>query len=118
MIVLGLDPGYAIVGYGAIDTDGNVISPESNKVQFFGKAENEMETIIGYEAAEAKSYIHFFRDGWKPARNYVPFPESLVNGVSNRIVAGQQPVKVLRNGNIYILHAGVVYDILGNVVAE
>ena len=109
---------YDFAEYSTMDTDGNVISPESNKVQFFGKVENEMETIIGYEAAEAKSYTHFFRDGWKPARNYVPFPESLVNGVSNRIVAGQQPVKVLRNGNIYILHAGVVYDILGNVVSE
>ena len=105
---------YDFAEYNTMDTDGNVISPESNKVNFFGTT--EMETIIGYEEAEAKSYTHFFREDWAPARNYVPFPAPAM-GISTP-TAANRPAKVLRNGQIYILHAGVMYDMLGNAVAE
>ena len=96
-----------------MDTEGNVISPASNKVQFFGKAENEKETIIGYETAEAKSYTHFFREGWAPARNYVAFPQP-TNALRETTVGNNEPVKVFHNGQLLIIHNGVAYDLLGN----
>lgn len=104
---------YDFSEYSTMDTEGNVISPASNKVQFFGKAENEMETIIGYEAAEAKSYTHFFRESWDPARNYVAFPQP-TNTLKETTVGSNKPVKVVRNGQLLIIHNGVAYDLLGN----
>ena len=89
-----------------------MISPASNKVQFFGKAENEKETIIGYEAAEAKSYTHFFRDDWAPARNYVAFPKptsTLVEVTRD----SERTAKILRNGQLIILQNGNAFSILG-----
>ena len=103
---------YDFSEYSTMDTEGNVISPASNKVQFFGKAENEKETIIGYEAAEAKSYIHFFREGWDPARNYVAFP-LLVTQIENAVSTDNTPAKILRNGQLIILQNGNAYSILG-----
>ena len=104
---------YDFSEYSTMDTEGNVISPASNKVQFFGKAENEKETIIGYDAAEAKSYTHFFRNGWAPARNYVAFPKPTTTLVET-IAGNNEPVKVFRNGQLLIIHNGVTYDLLGN----
>ncbi len=99
--------------YSTMDTEGNVISPASNKVQFFGKAENEKETIIDYDAAEAKSYTHFFRNGWAPARNYVAFPKPTTT-LMETTVGSNKPVKVFHNGQLLIIHNGVAYDLLGN----
>ena len=104
---------YDFSEYNTMDTEGNVISPASNKVQFFGKAENEKETIIGYDAAEAKSYNHFFRNGWAPARNYVAFPKPTTT-LMETIAGSNKPVKVVRNGQLLIIHNGVAYDLLGN----
>lgn len=104
---------YDFSEYNTMDTEGNVISPASNKVQFFGKAENEKETIIGYEAAETKSYTHFFREGWAPARNYVAFPQP-TNTLRETTVGSNKPVKVVRNGQLLIINNGVTYDLLGN----
>ena len=95
-----------------MNTEGNVISPASNKVKFFGKAENEKETIIGYDAAEAKSYTHFFREGWDPARNYVAFPKPTTT-LMETTVGSNKPVKILRNGQLIILQNGNAYSILG-----
>ena len=103
---------YDFSEYNTMDTEGNVISPKSNKVQFFGKAENEMETIIGYEAAEAKSYTHFFREGWDPARNYVAFPSSSMQ-IENALSADNTPAKIIRNGQLIIMQNGNAYSILG-----
>ena len=104
---------YDFSEYNTMDTEGNVISPESNKVQFFGKAENEKETIIGYDAAEGKSYIHFFRDGWAPARNYVEFPAPAM-GFENAVSGNNRPAKILRDGQLLIMYNGAAYDLLGN----
>ena len=98
--------------YSTMDTEGNVISPASNKVQFFGKAENEKETIIGYDAAEAKSYTHFFREGWDPARNYVAFPLP-VTQIENAVSTDNTPAKIIRNGQLIIMQNGNAYSILG-----
>ena len=103
---------YDFSEYNTMDTEGNVISPKSNKVQFFGKAENEMETIIGYEAAEAKSYTHFFREGWDPARNYVAFPSSSMQ-IENALSADNTPAKIIRDGQLIIMQNGNAYSILG-----
>ena len=103
---------YDFSEYNTMDTEGNVISPKSNKVQFFGKAENEKETIIGYEAAEAKSYTHFFREGWAPARNYVAFPLP-VTQIENAVSTDNTPAKIIRNGQLIILQNGNAYSILG-----
>ncbi|MGN0236279.1 MAG: pectinesterase family protein [Paludibacteraceae bacterium] len=104
---------YDFSEYNTMDTEGNVISPASNKVQFFGKAENEMETIIGYEAAEAKSYTHFFRNDWAPARNYVAFPSPSTQ-IENAVSGNNAPTKILHNGQLLIIHNGVTYNLLGN----
>lgn len=104
---------YDFSEYNTMDTEDNVISPESNKVQFFGKAENEKETIIGYEAAEAKSYTHFFRDGWAPARNYVAFPAPAM-GFENAVSGNNRPAKILRDGQLLIIYNGAAYYLLGN----
>lgn len=104
---------YDFSEYNTMDTEGNVISPASNKVQFFGKAENEKETIIGYEAAEAKSYTHFFREGWTPARNYVAFPSPEMS-IQNPMVNHNVPTKMLHNGQLIIIHNGNIYNVLGN----
>lgn len=103
---------YDFSEYNTMNTEGTVISPASNKVKFFGKAENEMETIIGYEAAEAKSYTHFFREGWDPARNYVAFP-SPTNTHVEVLQVNEMPAKILRNGQLIILQNGNAYSILG-----
>ena len=103
---------YDFSEYNTMDTEGNVISPKSNKVQFFGKAENEKETIIGYEAAEAKSYTHFFREGWDPARNYVAFPLP-VTQIENAVSTDNTPAKIIRNGQLIIMQNGNAYSILG-----
>ena len=103
---------YDFSEYSTMDTEGNVISPAANKVQFFGKAENEKETIIGYEAAEAKSYTHFFREGWYPARNYVAFPLP-VTQIENAVSTDNTPAKIIRNGQLIILQNGNAYSILG-----
>ena len=103
---------YDFSEYNTMDTEGNVISPASNKVQFFGKAENEKETIIGYEAAEAKSYTHFFREGWAPARNYVAFPSPSMQ-IENAMSDSNTPAKIIRNGQLIILQNGNAYSILG-----
>ena len=95
-----------------MDTEGNVISPASNKVQFFGKAENEKETIIGYDAAEAKSYTHFFREGWDPARNYVAFPSSSMQ-IEDAVSSCNTPAKIIRDGQLIIMQNGSAYSILG-----
>ena len=108
---------YDFSEYSTMDTEGKVISPKSNKVQFFGLAENEKETIIGYEAAEAKSYTHFFREGWAPARNYTAFPagsSDLVETTINSI----QPAKILRNGQLLIKQGDKAYNVLGATVAQ
>lgn len=104
---------YDFSEYNTMDTEGNVISPESNKVQFFGKAENEKETIIGYEAAEAKSYTHFFHSGWAPARNYVAFPAPAM-GFENAVSGNNRPAKILRDGQLLIMYNGAAYYLLGN----
>ena len=103
---------YDFSEYNTMDTEGNVISPKSNKVQFFGKAENEKETIIGYEAAEAKSYTHFFRESWDPARNYVAFPLP-VTQIENAVSTDNTPAKIIRNGQLIIMQNGNAYSILG-----
>ena len=103
---------YDFSEYNTMNTKGNVISPSSNKVQFFGKAENEKETIIGYEAAEAKSYTHFFRDGWAPARNYVAFPKP-TSTLVEVTKESERTAKILRNGQLIILQNGIAYSILG-----
>lgn len=103
---------YDFSEYNTMDTEGNVISPKSNKVQFFGKAENEKETIISYEAAEAKSYTHFFREGWDPARNYVAFPLP-VTQIENAVSTDNTPAKIIRNGQLIIMQNGNAYSILG-----
>ena len=103
---------YDFSEYNTMDTEGNVVSPASNKVQFFGKAENEKETIIGYEAAEGKSYTHFFRDGWAPARNYVAFPKPAMQ-IENAMSDSNTPAKIIRNGQLIILQNGIAYSILG-----
>ncbi|MGM9837725.1 MAG: pectinesterase family protein [Paludibacteraceae bacterium] len=104
---------YDFSEYSTMDTEGNIISPKSNKVQFFGKAENEKETIIRYKAAEAKSYIHFFRDGWTPARNYVDFPYAEDTAIQNTETASQQTTKVLVDGQLVIIRNGVRYSATG-----
>ncbi|MGM9809256.1 MAG: pectinesterase family protein [Paludibacteraceae bacterium] len=103
---------YDFSEYNTMDTEGKVISPASNKVQFFGKAENEKETIIGYEAAEAKSYTHFFREGWAPARNYVAFPSPSTQ-IEHAMSDSNTPAKIIRNGQLIILQNGIAYSILG-----
>ena len=103
---------YDFSEYNTMDTEGNVISPASNKVQFFGKAENEKETIIDHEAAEAKSYTHFFRDDWAPARNYVAFPSSSMQ-IEDAVSSCNTPAKIIRDGQLIILQNGNAYSILG-----
>lgn len=99
--------------YNTMDVDGNVISPASNSVAFFYKeTTNTMETIIDYTAAEAKSYTHFFREGWAPARNYVAFPAPASTSVET-IEEAAQAVKFVENGQIVILKDGVRYNALG-----
>ena len=103
---------YDFSEYNTMDTEGNVISPASNKVQFFGKAENEKETIIDHEAAEAKSYTHFFRDDWAPARNYVAFPSSSMQ-IEDAVSSCNTPAKIIRDGQLIILQNGNAFSILG-----
>lgn len=108
---------YDFSEYSTMNTEGNVISPASNKVKFFGKAENEKETIIGYDAAEAKSYTHFFRDSWAPARNYVAFPSPSMQ-IENVASGSNTPVKIIRNGQLLIVQGNNTYNVLGAIVAQ
>ncbi len=103
---------YEFAEYNTMDMDGNVVSPESNNITFTHTTGNKtMETIINYEAAEAKSYTHFFRDGWSPARNYVDFPSP--NTAVENIVEKAAVTKYFQNGVLVIEKDGVRYNALG-----
>ncbi|MCQ2348307.1 MAG: pectinesterase family protein [Paludibacteraceae bacterium] len=85
--------------YNTMNTAGEVISPAENKVTFtYDKSTVELNTIIGYEQAEAMTYPHFFTN-WDPAINYEPFPiptdlQSVMQGTTAR--------KVLKQGHLYL----------------
>ena len=106
---------YDFSEYNTMDTEGNVISPASNEVAFFDKEENKKETIIGYEAAEQKSYIHFFGD-WQPARNYVAFPAPKEESAVENTEVAEGVKKSMVNGQLVIEKNGVRYNALGQVI--
>lgn len=104
------DP-YDFSEYSTMDAEGNVVSPASNVVNFWGNADKAKETIIGYEAAEAKTYTHFFTD-WAPARNYVAFPAPMVDAL-DEVEAESVVRKFIIDGQIVIERDGIRYNALG-----
>lgn len=99
--------------YNTMDVDGNVISPASNELTFTHSTGNKtMETILSYEAAEAKSYVHFFRDGWSPARNYVAFPAP----TALEQLQVNEVRKYMLDGQLIIEKDGVRYNAVGQII--
>lgn len=104
---------YEFAEYHTMNTDGEVVSPQSNKLNFTHNTGNkEIETIIDYAAAEAKSYSHFFTD-WNPARNYVPFPAepTVIEPIST--ISDCQNGKQFCNGKLTVVKNGFTYNING-----
>lgn len=60
MIILGIDPGYAIVGYGVIDTDKN------NKVLDYGAITTPKEHSIAMRLKEIEDGLIFLFEKFKP----------------------------------------------------
>ncbi len=58
------DP-YIFGEYNTVDTEGNVVSPASNKVKFISMTSPELETILTAEQAAAYSYENVLGD-WNP----------------------------------------------------
>ncbi len=61
MIVLGLDPGYAIVGYGVIDYSGNRF-----KVLDFGAITTDKDTPFLTRLEQIYDGMNYIIDKWKP----------------------------------------------------
>lgn len=60
MVILGIDPGYAIVGYGVIDTD------RGNKVLDYGAITTPKENSISARLQEIEEGIKFLFEKFKP----------------------------------------------------
>lgn len=60
MIILGIDPGYAIVGYGVIDTDKN------NKVLDYGAITTPKENSIAARLLEIEEGLKFLFEKYRP----------------------------------------------------
>lgn len=103
---------YDFAEFYTMDSNGTMVSPLSNKLNFSHSTGNrEIETIIGYEAAEAKSYTHFFSD-WNPAHNYVDFYNPTDMKLVHTCECGIEG-KQIRNGQLVIAKNGQIFNTAG-----